>query len=237
MQITRCSDYREMSGKAASFVLEEIGNNPGLLLCAATGGSPAGLYSELARAASKDALIFNRLRILKLDEWGGVPENHPATCEYFIQNKLLTPLRIPPERYIAFTSDPENPEDECNRIHSKVVSEGPIDVCILGLGTNGHLGLNEPSPSLEPYCHVAALSKETLGHSMIGSMERKPGYGLTLGMQEILSANCIIMLVTGKGKKSVSERFLEGKISTDLPASFLWLHPRVECLVDRTALE
>lgn len=236
MLVTYCSDYQEMSGHAASLVLEEIQEKPDLLLCVATGSSPEGLYRELAATASRKPDLFNRLRILKLDEWGGIPENHPASCEYYVNNEILMPLRIPRDRYISFASDPESLDLESGRIRSRILSEGPIDICILGLGKNGHLGLNEPAPMLKPYTHVTALTDTSLEHSMIASLEQKPAYGLTLGMQEILSSKKIIMLVAGKGKKQVAEKLMEGKISTHLPASFLWLHPHVECLVDSEVL-
>lgn len=237
MQITQCTDYQKMSSQAASLVLEEIQKKPDLLLCAATGSSPEGLYGELARRATSDPLPFSQLRIIKLDEWGGIPEKHPVSCEYFIGEKLLTPLGIPAERYISFASNPENPETECNRIRSRLEREGPIDICILGLGLNGHLGFNEPAPQLEPFSHVATLTEKSLQHSMIASLESKPTYGLTLGMQEILTSRKIIMLVSGKEKREVTEQFIKGKISTHLPASLLWLHQDVECLMDRGAME
>lgn len=115
-------------------------------------------------------------------------------------------------------------------------SQGPIDLSILGLGTNGHLGLNEPGPSLEPYCHKARLSKETLEHQMIASMKQKPEYGLTLGMMELLSSKKIILLITGQNKGEVIKRLLTKELSSDLPASLLWLHKDVYCLIDSTCL-
>lgn len=232
MLITHCRSYQEMSDMAASLVLEELVNKPDLLLCAATGSSPEGLYRELTRTAAKDRSLFDQIRIIKLDEWGGVPAYYPVTCEFFLKKKLLEPLDISKDRYFSFASDPEDPEAECQRIRSILAREGPIDVCILGLGSNGHLGFNEPSRELEPYCHVAELSADSLHHAMIASLERKPKYGLTLGMKEIFSSRKIILLLSGKGKKQVTESFLSGKVSTDLPASLLHLHPRVECLLD-----
>jgi galactosamine-6-phosphate isomerase len=233
MNVIKCADYQEMSRKAASLILENIRKKPELLLCTATGSSPEGLYRELAKTAEDEKEQFKQLRILKLDEWGGIPENHPVSCEYFLREKLLTPLAIPRERYISFASDPEDPAKECSRISSLVETHGPIDICILGLGANGHLALNEPAAQLEPQAHVAALSEESLRHPMIASLEQKPSYGLTLGMEEILSSRLIIMLVSGKGKKQIAELFLEGTVSTELPASFLWNHPQVECFVDK----
>jgi len=236
MKITYCSDYGDMSKRASSLVREEVENTPGLLLCAATGSSPEGLYKEMIAAAGTQKELFNQLRIIKLDEWGGIQENHPVTCEYFLRSKLLEPLGIPKERYISFASNPEDPDVECKRIRAELKREGPIDLCILGLGRNGHLALNEPAAKLDPFSHVAALSEESLQHPMIASLEQKPSYGLTLGIKEILDSRKIIMLVSGPGKKKIAEKFLEGKVSTELPASFLWQHPRVECLVEQSVL-
>jgi galactosamine-6-phosphate isomerase len=237
MNISYCSGYREMSSLAASLVMDAIRDDPGLLLCAATGSSPEGLYHELREQAGREPDLFARLRILKLDEWGGIPENHPVGCENYLRTRLVDPLAVPPERYFSFRSDPEDPDLECSRMRTLLEKEGPIDLCILGLGRNGHLGLNEPAQQLEPYCHVAPLSAESLRHPMISSLEKKPGYGLTLGMQEILNSRQIIMLVSGREKKQVARRFLEGRVSGLLPASFLREHPRTECLIDRTVLE
>lgn len=236
MHISECRDYMEMSQLATDLVRKEIKRKPDLLLCAATGSSPEGLYRELGTLASSIRGLFSKLRILKLDEWGGIPENHPASCEHFIRNRLLVPLGVPPGRYISFRSDPEDPEAECQRIRSRLENEGPIDICILGLGANGHLALNEPAARLQSHAHVATLSERSLQHSMISAMEQKPTYGLTLGMDEILSSRKIIMLLSGKGKKQIAGKFLEGNISPELPASYLWKHSRVECLLDRSVL-
>ncbi len=237
MHINYCSSYGKMSGLAAALVKEALKEKPDLLLCTATGSSPEGLYKELTETARVQKELFNQMRVLKLDEWGGIPENHPVSCEYFLRKKLLDPLEIPAERYISFASDPEDPEGECSRIHSKLKKDGPIDICILGLGANGHLALNEPAEKLEPFSHVASLTQESLQHPMIASLEQKPKYGLTLGIKEILDSQKIIMLVSGKGKKKIAEKFLEGKVSTELPASFLWQHPQVECLVEQAVLD
>lgn len=236
MNIIHCKNYGEMSRLAASLVLINIREDPGSLLCAATGSSPEGLYRELAATASTHTDAFSKLRVLKLDEWGGIPLNHPVSCEYFLQKRLLEALKISPERFISFHSDPENPELECKRIRSRIEKEGPIDICILGLGANGHLALNEPAARLQPYAHVAELSRASLQHPMIASLEQKPAFGLTLGMEEILSSRFILMLVSGANKKNIALRFLSGEVSPELPASYLWKHPDVTCLVDRQVL-
>lgn len=236
MKITPFRNYQEMSRQAAELVVSEVERNEKLLLCAATGASPTGLYQELHRCSKQGKADFNLMRIIKLDEWGGLSENHPGTCETFLRNRLLKPLGIPDSAYISFQSNPADPFEECSRIRKELEIQGPIDLCILGLGTNGHLGLNEPGPFLESYCHRAELSPESLQHQMIRSMDPKPGYGLTLGMMEILASRKIVLLVSGKNKKQVFEHLLSKKITAELPASLLWLHRDVECMIDETCL-
>lgn len=237
MNITYCKDNQQMSQQAGSLVLTAIKNKKDLLLCAATGHSPEGLYRELERKSNTEPSIFKRLRVLKLDEWGGLPENHPSSCEYFLRKLLLEPLKIPSERYISFASDPSDPEKECERIQLELDRQGPVDLAILGLGRNGHLGLNEPGVQLEPHCHVARLSASSLQHSMLHSTGFKPRYGLTLGMQDILSSSKILLLVSGEGKGPVIREFLKREVSSHLPATFLWRHPNVACFIDRSSLE
>jgi galactosamine-6-phosphate isomerase len=234
MNITYCGNYQEMSLKAGSFVISEIQKNETMLLCAATGNSPAGLYQEMAGKSASQRRIFKNLKVIKLDEWGGVPENHPVTCEYYLRNRLLDPLEISAKNYISFASNPLESEEECKRIQSALDQQGPIDLCILGLGNNGHLGFNEPGPSLEPHCHVVKLSEASLQHTMVRSMEIKPPFGLTLGMKDILSARKILLLIAGENKEPVINRLLQRTISTELPASFLWLHQDVECIIDQS---
>ncbi len=112
---------------------------------------------------------------------------------------------------------------------------GPIDICILGLGMNGHLALNEPGEFLESHVHVAKLSESSLTHAMIGDMKMKPSYGLTLGMADILQSVFVLIIISGVAKKKITADFLNGNITTQLPASFLWLHPNAVCLIDKEA--
>jgi galactosamine-6-phosphate isomerase len=236
MKVTYFDSYETMSRQAGELIAAEIAGQKNLLLCAATGRSPEGAYMELVRHSKEGDIDVSRIRIIKLDEWGGVPHNHPVSCENYLRHHLLDPLGIPGKNYISFASDPPDLQEECNRIRLELESQGHIDLCILGLGTNGHLGLNEPGPSLEPYCHIARLSQETLQHQMIASLKQKPVYGLTLGMMELLSSKKIILLITGQKKGEVIERLLTKKISSDLPASLLWLHQDVQCMIDSSCL-
>jgi putative deaminase/isomerase len=230
--VHHCRDYAEMSRRAAARVIAAATAKSDFLLCAPTGNSPAGLYEALIRERGKNSDLLRSLRVVKLDEWLGVPPGDPASCEHYLQSRLVGPLAIAAERYLSFDSETKDPVGECARISAELERQGPIDVCILGLGRNGHVGLNEPAASMQPHCHVAKLSAETLGHAMMSGRDAKPAFGLTLGMADILASRKILLLVTGKGKERAIARFLEATVSTDLPASFLWLHQDVEILLD-----
>lgn len=222
-----------LSQKAAELCMRAISADPGLLLCAATGKSPELLYENLVRESLTNPAFFERIRIIKLDEWWGIPPGDPGTCESYLQEKLVGPLGVGKERYLSFASDAPDPGEECVRIQTALEREGPIGLAVLGLGKNGHLGLNEPGPEVEPLCHPARLSGKTRQHSMVEHLESKPESGMTLGMKEILSSKVILLIVHGEEKEDAFHVLLSGKITTSCPASFLWLHPQVHCLVKR----
>jgi len=231
-RVYHCRDYRELSREAAARVIAAATAKGDSLLCAPAGNSPAGLYRELAGEAARNPDLFRSLRVVKLDEWLGVPASDAASCEHFLRSRLLDPLVVTAERYIGFDPETADPQRECADVQGELERQGPIDLCILGLGKNGHVGLNEPGPSLHPHCHVAKLSEETLRHSMMSSKESKPAHGLTLGIGDILQSRKIVLLVTGEGKKRVIARFLDGTVTTDLPATLLWLHHDLEVFLD-----
>ncbi len=237
MKIEICVSYEELSLKAKDLIVQEIWKNKNLLLCTATGGSPTRTYELLGETYQNKPELFSGLRIIKLDEWGGIPLDEPGTCETYLQKHVLQPLQIPEERYTGFNSDPKNVDEECERVQEKLRKEGPIDLCILGIGMNGHIAFNEPAEYLEPFCHKAELSELSLQHKMACGMQVKPTYGLTLGMADILHSKMIIILIHGTQKKEIVKKFLAKKISSSLPASFLWLHPNVICLIEKDAID
>ena len=236
MKLIHCADYGHMSRLCSDSIISALRVNDERLICTATGISPQSVYEHLVNHSEAEPGVFESLSVIKLDEWGGVPADDPGSCERFIREKLLRPLYITQDRYISFDGNSKNPQDECKRVQEQIARHGPIDICILGLGKNGHIGFNEPSSVLMPHCHVSQLSAESLQHQMVDKMGSKPEYGLTLGMADILQSKKIVLLVTGKSKKAVIQRLLSQEITTQLPASFLWLHPNAECYIDANAL-
>jgi galactosamine-6-phosphate isomerase len=227
--------YEAMSRQAARVIDQELRRRPDLLLGAATGSSPARTYELLGERCQQEPQLFSRLRVLKLDEWGGLPMDHPATCETHLRYQLIRPLRLAEDRYAGFRSQPTDPRGECARISDWLAGHGPIDVAVLGLGLNGHLALNEPAETLPALAHVAALTPESLQHSMLRSGPVRPSFGLTLGVGELLRSRKILLLVNGRHKRAQLERLLTPEISTRFPASFLWMHADVTVFCDREA--
>jgi galactosamine-6-phosphate isomerase len=232
--IHRCRDYGEMSRRAAGLVVAAVEAKSDALLCLTTGHSPAGLYQELAGAAVRKPDLFADLQVVKLDEWLGVPASDPNSCEHFLNEHVLGPLGVEANRYISFDAAATEPAAECARVSESIARRGPIDLCILGLGKNGHLGLNEPGPGLQPHCHVATLAEMTRQHPMFDDRPERPRHGLTLGIGDLLKSRRILLLITGKGKAAATAKFLEGRVTTEWPVSFLWLHPHVDVLLDES---
>jgi galactosamine-6-phosphate isomerase len=230
-------DHESMSRQVAERVLNALANKPDLLLCAAGGSTPLRTYELLAEHRARQPDLFHSMRVVKLDEWGGIAMDDPGSCDRQIRTHLISPLGVSEDRHFGFMSDPPEPQAECDRIRSRLASEGPIDLCLLGLGMNGHVAMNEPAVSLQPVSHVAQLTETTLSHPMLADTKSKPRFGLTLGMAEILSSSEIILLVSGAQKREPLRTLLRRQITTAFPATFLWPHPNWTLLCDRAASE
>jgi len=236
MKITYFDNYEDMSDNAATLLVTELKRKKDSLACCATGGSPRGVYQRMAKMYPKEEGLFDEIRLLKLDEWGGIPMTDPNSCHSYLQENILAPLKISSDRYIAFDSEATDVEEECRRIQQTINKIGPIDFCILGLGKNGHLGFNEPADRLQRNCHVAHLATTTIQHTMVQTMTKTPTFGMTVGLKDILGSRKILLLITGTQKQEAIKRLMTEEITTQLPASFLWLHSNVECLIDKTSL-
>lgn len=229
----------EIARDAAASLRACVAEKSDLVLCAASGASPTATYAAFIASLSTSAT--RALRIVKLDEWGGLALDDPASCETYVRRHLVVPMGMEPARYLAFDGTKADRAAECERVRAQLESWGGIDVAVLGVGRNGHLGFIEPASALSPHAHVATLSTTSLGHAMLTESRNynaaTDGYGtgLTLGMADLLAARHVVAVVTGEGKREVVRRLREPQVSTQFPASFLWLHPRATVFVDRAA--
>lgn len=228
-------DHETMSQAATDLLVRQLQEKPDALICLATGQSPMRAYALLAARGQAEPHLVQSLRVLKLDEWGGLAMEDPASGESWLREALIKPLGLA-ARFTGFNSRPANPEAECERIRCWLEQNGPIDSCVLGLGLNGHLGFNEPAAALQPHAHVAKLSETSLHHSMVANQKALPTFGLTLGMADLLQARQVLLLVSGAAKREPMRRLLQGDITTDFPATFLHLHGQTHLLCDEAAL-
>ncbi|RIK74860.1 MAG: galactosamine-6-phosphate isomerase [Planctomycetota bacterium] len=227
-------DYESLSQAAAAWTAERLRRAPEAIVCLAAGATPTRTYQLLAERGAGDPSLFQRRWLLKLDEWGGLPLDHPATCDRQLRTLLVTPLGLE-HRYVAFDSQPLDPQAEVRRIAAWLADHGPIGLCALGLGVNGHLGFNEPASALQPHAHVAELSAESLSHAMVRQCAAPPQFGLTLGMADLLQSHEVLLLASGAAKRAPLRRLLAGRLETQFPASLLHLHRSVTLLCDRQA--
>ena len=150
MKIHYSSNYDQMSQRAYDSIISDLKIQSRQSICIATGNSPEGTYNKLANIYKSHPDYFKEVSIVKLDEWGGLSANDTNSCEIYIRHKILQPLHISDDRFISFKSNTASPEKECERVQREIDAKGPIDICILGLGKNGHIGFNEPANSLSP---------------------------------------------------------------------------------------
>ena len=231
MRFTVLPDGEALDREAAAFIWKAAEARPDLLICLASGGTPTGTYALLAQEPERLA----HARFIQLDEWAGVAPEDPASCAGYLQRTVQGPLAVPPERWIGIRGDAEDAEAECRRVGAALEAAGPIDLCILGLGLNGHLALNEPAESFDPFCHVATLAEQSRNHPMVAAAAHPVRQGLTLGLGDILRARRILLMVSGAAKRTPLARLAAPRITPALPASFLWLHGDAVCLCNREA--
>jgi galactosamine-6-phosphate isomerase len=224
-----------MSRRAEQLIAIQLKQKRDLLLCVSAGGTPTGAYERLAIRYDREPGLFKALRVLQIDEWAGLPDASPARCEADLRRKLLKPLHVSEERYVGFHSNAAQPQGECDRIARWLASNRPIDLCILGLGTNGHIAMNEPAAEFFPQAHVAKLARSSQSHPLLKDLRLKPRHGFTLGMGDILRSRKLLLLVSGKRKRAAFKRLMKPRVTTHFPASFVWLHQDATVLCDQEA--
>jgi galactosamine-6-phosphate isomerase len=234
MNVLIADDHEALSQLAAELLLTTVIAKPTAQLCLVGGETPVRTYAVVVERLRAAHISHHGVRICGLNEWCNLPNGDPATMASYLAKHVLTPLGMPPSQFTGFSSDAADWDAECAKMRTHLERQ-PIDFCLLGLGLNGHLALNEPGDSLAPSVHLAELSESTQRHSMLEGVENAPEYGLTLGMGDLMHARQVVLLVSGARKAEMMRRLMMRDISTSFPASLLWLHPGAICLCDRAA--
>lgn len=215
-----------------------LARKPGLVLGLPTGQTPVLLYEALAELCRRGGADFARARTFNLDELVGLAPSHPSSYRAFMDRHLFSKISIPRRRTRILNGVARDSRRECARFERAIARAGGLDLVVLGLGRNGHIGFNEPGAALEAFTHRARLTAATRRANAVwfgGAGRRVPREALTMGVGTILRSRRIVLLAFGRSKAAVVRRMLKGPVTTRLPASFLQLHPRVEVVLDRAA--
>jgi glucosamine-6-phosphate deaminase len=229
---------RALATHLATLVATAVGEQPRLVLGLPTGRTPILLYRELSRMAAAGGLDLSQATTFNLDEFLGLPGTHPASYRQFMETHLFGHVNLPAGHIHFLDGGATDPEAECARYERAVQEAGGIDLQLLGIGDNGHIGFNEPSETLTARTHRVTLDAATRRANaglFGGDPEQVPREALSMGMATILSARRIVLIATGAGKAECVRAMIEGPLTTWLPASFLQVHRDVDVMLDRAA--
>lgn len=238
MRILRTKDYQDMSRKAAGILSAQVVLKPDSVLGLATGSSPIGAYRHLIEWHQKGDLDFSAVSTINLDEYQGLGPESPQSYRYFMQANLFDHINIDP----ANTHVPNGLEAdaalECGRYDDVIARSGGIDIQLLGLGHNGHIGFNEPGEAFEKGTHLVSLSASTIqaNRRFFEKEEDVPRRAYTMGIRSIMQARHILIIVSGEDKADIVHKAVQGPILPQVPASVLQLHRNVTLVGDAGAL-
>lgn len=245
MEVVVAPSYAEMSLRAAEVVCTAMQAEPNLVLGLPTGATPVGMYRHLAAAYEGGKADFSRVRTFNLDEYLGLAPEHPASYHTYMREHLLAHVNLAQQRTHIPNGASPDPETECRAYEEAIAGAGYLDLAVLGIGQNGHIGFNEPGAELRAEVHVACLSTETrrLAYEYwenavanpFPSLEDFPDRAITMGMGTILQAKRILLLASGESKARAVGQAIAGAITPHVPASFLRLHRDVTVLIDSEA--
>lgn len=239
MKLIVCDNYDEVSEKAAQLVEAQILVDDHSVLGLATGSTPLGLYERLVEGVTSRGISYKNVRTINLDEYLGLDKGHSESYRTFMSTNLFDKIDIVTENTYIPDGIPDSPEEECLRYEQVIDSVGPIDLQILGIGTNGHIGFNEPGTDSNSLTHVVELVASTRESNarFFPSIDEVPTHAITTGIKSILKSEKIILLASGKSKAEAVKTLLSKNVNESFPASFLWNHKDVTLLVDQDAYQ
>ena len=238
MRLILCENYEEMSNQAAKIVASQITLKPDSILGLATGSTPIGLYDNLIEMNKKGEIDFSEITSFNLDEYYPIKRDNDQSYYYFMNEHLFSHVNIDKAKTHIPNGEATDPEAECKEYEAKIKKAGGVDLQILGIGQNGHIGFNEPGAQLFSKTHLTGLTRNTIeaNSRFFDSADDVPKHALTMGISTILKSKKIILLASGASKSRVVNALLNEDIDTSIPATMLKVHPDVILICDKEAL-
>ncbi|GIO24332.1 glucosamine-6-phosphate deaminase [Oceanobacillus sp. J11TS1] len=237
MNIIKAENYKEMSQIAAKYLTEQVSAKPNSVLGLATGSTPEGLYEEIIHRYNKGEISFKDVTTYNLDEYVGLANDNDQSYYYYMHKLLFDHINIKEEQAYLPNGDAADLQEECIRYESSIQAAGGIDIQILGIGLNGHIGFNEPGTPFSSKTHIVDLDESTreANARFFKSIDDVPKQAITMGIDSIMQAKRIILLVSGSQKAEALERLVNGPVTEDFPASILQKHSDVTIIADQDA--
>lgn len=238
MKIIRTKDYADMSRKAANIISAQVIMKPDCVLGLATGSTPIGTYEQLIRWYQKGDLDFSEVTTVNLDEYRGLPPTNEQSYWYFMHKHFFDHVNISPERIHLPNGMNDNVAEECARYDAVIESMGGVDLQLLGLGLDGHIGFNEPGTAFELGTHCVDLNPSTIeaNKRFFASEADVPRQAYTMGIKTIMHAKKVLMIVNGAQKAEIVRDSFFGPVVPQVPASILQMHPDCTLIADEEAL-
>ena len=237
MRIYIATDYEDMSRKAANILSAQIILKPDSVLGLATGSTPIGIYRQLIDWYQKGDLDFKEVRTVNLDEYKGISPENQQSYHYFMKENLFRHVNIDQNNTCLPDGLAKDSEEECSRFNEVIEQLGGIDIQLLGLGHNGHIGFNEPGDSFEKGTHLVALAQSTIeaNSRLFKEGEEVPAEAYTMGIQSIMMARKIVLVVSGRDKAEILKAAINGPVTPLVPASILQMHSDFHVIADKEA--
>lgn len=234
MQLQTFQDSEQLAIHTANYIIDLVKNKPNATLILTSGDTPVLTYKKIVELAQSSD--FEQVTVVGLDEWVGIPATSEGSCRYIVEENLLKPLGMNPAQYTFFDSMSSDLQSECKRVDDLLFSKGGADLIIVGVGVNGHIGLNEPGYSFENYCHVSELADVTISIGQKYFKENTPlTQGITIGLKHLLEAKTAILIATGERKAEVLKQTFEQEPSMGLPSTVFKLHSNAFVWIDNAA--
>lgn len=236
MQIVSFKNYEQLSGYVADFIADSIKNKPNLVLCMASGSTPALTCDLLVQKLKEGQIDYSKFTFLGLDEWVGLSPTNTGSCHYFFHKKIFDPLELSSSQYFLFNALVDDLKSEGSKMDKVIADKGGIDIMIVGIGMNGHIGFNEPGTSFTSLSHVAELEEITkaVGQKYFdGPVEL--GKGITIGFGHLMNTKKVFLMANGSKKAEVIKRTTEDPVTESFPASIMQKHNDGYILIDEAA--
>ena len=237
MRVIIVKDYDEISKKAASIIAEKIRKKPHFVLGVDVSDTIIGTYKELIQLNKKGYLDFSRVVTFNLDEYLGLAPGHPQSCRYFMDTNLLKQINIDERNIYIPNGLTKDPQQLCEKYEKSIKEVAGIDLQVLGIGTDGHIGFNEPGSSLTSRTRIKTLTEETVKNrtKVFKKSGDVPRFAITMGVGTIMESRMCMLLASGKRKAEILVKAIEGPVTASIPASMLQLHPNVIVIADKEA--